>query len=118
MQIPLLPPDPLDPLPVDATHFVAALQSQPGERDALGHVPAEIWARMTPLMHFVGRKAPPAQFRAQTVRAWVAKLAASIGTHPLYIDVTRLDPTHPVATRVGKAAVLACIYEESRARGL
>lgn len=118
MQIPLLRPDPLDPLPVDATRYVAALQSQPGERDALQHLSAEIWERMTPLLHFVGPKTPPAAFQAQTIRNWVARLAPSVGEHPLYIDVARLDPTHPVATRDGQAPVLACIYEAARARSL
>jgi hypothetical protein len=118
IQIPLLRPERLDPLPVDARHYVAALQSQPGERDALQHVSAEIWTWMTPLLHFVGPKTPPAAFRAQTVRNWVARLAPSVGEHPMYIDVTRLNPTHPVATRDGEAAVLARIYEASRSCGL
>src|SRR4051812_2191314 len=118
MQIPLLRPDPLDPLPVDPTRYVAALQSQPGERDALQHVPADTWRRMTPLLHFVGPKTPPAAFKAQTIRNWVGRLAPSIGEHPTYIDVTRLKPTHPVTTPDGEAAVLECIYDASRSCGL
>lgn len=118
VQIPLLQPDPLDPLPVDPRSYVAALQNQAGERDALQHVSAEIWKRMTPLLHFVGPKTAPPAFTAQRVRGWVTKLAPAVGAHPVYVDVARLDPTHPVATGAGQSPVLACIYEASRARGL
>jgi len=118
MQIPLLRPDPLDPLPVDTGHYVAALQSQPGERDALLHLSLDIWERMTPLLHFVGPKTPPAAFKAQTIRNWVTRLAPSVGEHPMYIDVMRLNPTHPVTVRDGERAVLECIYDASRSRGL
>jgi hypothetical protein len=118
MQIPLLRPDPLYPLPVDATRYVAALQNQAGERDALGHVSADVWERMTPLLHFVGPKTAPAEFTSQRVRGWVKKLAPVVGAHPLYVDVARMDPTHPVATHAGPSPVLASIYEASRAHGL
>jgi len=48
----------------------------------------------------------------------VVRLADVIGEHPLFLDVTRLNPIHPVATRDGERAVLECIYEASRSRGL
>lgn len=114
----LLRPEPLVPLPVDSTHYVAALQNLPGERDALRHAPPEIWERMTPLVHFVGRTSRTEAFRAPTVRDWVKKLAGAVGSHPFYLDLTRLEPTFPVATPDGETAVLEYIYGASRARGL
>ena len=118
MQIPLLRPDPLDPLPVEAGRYVAALQNQAGERDALAHVSADTWERMTPLLHFVGPKTAPAEFTGSRVKGWVTKAAPAIGAHPVYLDVARMNPTHPVATRSGQSPVLSCLYDASRARGL
>jgi hypothetical protein len=116
MQIAL--PEPLMPLPVDSTHYVPALQSLPGERDALRNASSEIWERMTPLLHFVGPKTRAEPFKASAIRSWVAKLAGAVDTHPVYLDVTRLDPTFAVAIPDGEVPVLEYIYEASRKRGL
>lgn len=118
IQIPLLRPDPLAPLPVDTRHYVAALQSQPGERDALQNASPDIWERMTPLLHFVGPKTRSEPFQTQAVRGWVTRLAIAVGAHPIYLDVMRLGPTFPVSTRDGEVAVLEYIYEASRSHGL
>lgn len=118
MQIPLLRPPPLDPLPVDTGHYVAALQSHAGERDALEHTAPDIWERMTPLIQLVGPKGRSEPFKVQTVRGWATRISQSLASHPLYLDVTRLNPTFPVTTPEGNMPVLECIYEASRLRGL
>jgi Beta protein len=117
-QIPLLRPEPLVPLPIESTHYVVALQNHPGERDALRNASSDTWERMTPIVHLVGPKTPRDALKAQTVRNWVKRLAGPLGAHPIYLDVTRLNPTHPVGTRAGKLAVLEYIYDASRACGL
>lgn len=117
-QIPLLKPEPLAPLPVDASRYLVALQSKDGERNALRRASDDVWERTTPLIHFVGPKSPPAKFKPETVRGWVSRIAASVATHPFYLDLTRIDPLRPVATRGGDVAALDFLYDASRGRGL
>lgn len=118
MQIPLLQPDPLTPLPVDAGQYVAALQNKPGELDALRHASAETWERLTPLVQFVGPKKRDEPFNASTIRDWVAKVASAVGAHPVYLDVMRLDPMFKVHTTGADVPVLQQIFVEARKRAL
>lgn len=118
MQIQLVQPEPLTPLPVDSEHYVAALQNKRGELDALRQASDETWERLTPLVHFVGPKARAEPFKAATIRSWVAKVGSAVGSHPFYLDVMRLDPTFAVATSEGEVPVLQHIYAVARKRQL
>lgn len=118
MQIPLLRPEPLVPLPVDSGCYVPALQNKPGELDALRHTSPQTWDHMTPLVHFVGPKDRTEPLSASTIRNWVAKVARAVDSHPFYLDVMRLDPTFAVATTKGEVPVLRQIYGQCRKRQL
>lgn len=118
MQIPLLQAEPLNALPVDAGHYVAALQNKPGELDALRHASADTWARLMPIIQLVGPKHRTNPFTASAINNWVKKVATAVGTHPIYLDVMRLDPTFAVATTHGRVPVLGQIYAAARKRGL
>lgn len=119
VQLSLIPPEPLVPLPTDSGHYVAALQNQPGERDALRHASDDAWARMTPLMQFVGPKKRRAEpFKATTVSAWVKRVSDALGDHPFYLDILRLKPTDTVLTTTGKVPLLEHIYSVARRRQL
>jgi len=114
MQLTLLEPEPFVPMPSGTTHYLAALQNKPGELEALRHASEETWSRLTPLLHIVGRRAQPPAFRAENVTAWVRGIADAVGAHPLYLDVMRLDPSHPVTTTKGVVPVLERIYWAAR----
>src|SRR6266498_684983 len=101
IQIPLLKPETLDPLPVDVGHYVAVLQSKPGERDALANVSAATWERLTPLVELVGPKNPKPILSKSSVTAWMQKLRKCLGAHPFYLDIRRLTATHPVEAKNG-----------------
>jgi hypothetical protein len=118
MQIRLLQPEPLVPLPVDSGHYVAALQNHAGELDALKHASAQTWELMTPLVQFVGPKKPDGPLTASRVAGWVKRLADAVGSHPFYLDVMRLPPTWPVATTEGEVPVLKELYGSARRRQL
>lgn len=117
MQTSLITPDPLSPLPTDSSHYVVALQNKFGERDALRNVSQDAWARMTPLIQFVGPKSGKKP-TAPTVRNWVREVAGAVGEHPVYIDLLRLDPA--TRTKVGSTSlpVLEVMYAAARKRGM
>jgi hypothetical protein len=117
-QLPLIAPDPLAPLPVDAGHYVAALQNRKGELDALQHVSKEAWLRMTPMLEFVGPKTPKATLSRSSVESWVKKVSIALGAHPAYLDILRLDPGISVETKAGLQPVLGHIYSAARSRGM
>lgn len=118
IQIPLLKPKTLDPLPVDSGHYVAVLQSKAGERDALANASAAAWERLTPLVEVVGPKNPKPVLSKESVAAWVRRLSKALDVHPFYLDIMRLDPTRPVAGKSGTDPVLARVYAEARKRGM
>lgn len=118
IQIPLVKPELLDPLPVDDGHYVAVLQSKTGERDALANASPAAWERLTPLVEVVGPKTPKPVLSKDSVAAWIRKLSKALGVHPFYLDIMRLDPTLPVAGKTGHDPVLARIYAEARKRGM
>jgi hypothetical protein len=107
IQIPLLKPETLAPLPVDAGHYVAVLQSKAGERDALANASAAAWERLTPLVEVVGPKNPKPALSKASVAAWMRRLSQALGTHPFYLDIMRLSPTQPVAGGTETDPVLA-----------
>ncbi len=116
MQIPLIQPEPLAPLPIDSSRYVAALQNKRGELDALEHASPETWERLTPIVHFVGPKNRSDPFNASSIVNWVKKVAVAVGDHPVYLDVVRLDATFAVATSTGAKPVLAQIFAAARKR--
>lgn len=117
IQIPLLKPETLDPLPVDVGHYLAVLQSKPGERSALANVSAATWERLTPLVEIVGPKTPKPVLSKESVSTWMRNLRF-LGARPFYLDILRLNPTHPVEAKVGTDPVLARLYEEAGKRGM
>jgi hypothetical protein len=120
MQLPLLNTQPpLSPLPVDSSYYVAAVQSQKGERDALREASAETWERMVPLIHIVGRtKRATKPYQATTVSGWLKRIVEAVGDHPVYLDVMRLDPLAPAMTTKGVVPVLDQIFVAARRRKL
>jgi Beta protein len=116
VQIPLLQPEPLAPLPIDSGHYVAALQNKSGELEALQHASPQTWERLTPIIHFVGPKSRTDPFNASSIANWVKKVATAVGSHPVYLDVMRLDATFAVATTKGEMPVLGQIYAAARKR--
>lgn len=118
MQIPLLQREPLNPLPIDSGHYVAALQNKPGELDALRHASAETWERLTPIVHFVGPKNRSDPFNASSIADWVKKVALAVGEHPVYLDIMRLDAMFAVTTTKDEVPILAQIYAMARKRGM
>jgi len=119
MQLPLLQPEPISPLPVDSSFYVVAVQNKKGELDALRQSSATTWERMTPLVHLVGPLKKRTQpYPASTIREWVKRLAQAVGSHPVYLDLLRLDPSFPVETSGGNVPVLRQIHAAARKRGL
>lgn len=116
MQISLIRPDPLEPLPIDSGHYVMAVQNKRGELDALRNASDEAWERLTPLVHIVGHKDRSRDLRPNTVSEWVKNVAGAVGFHPVYLDVVRLTPTRLVHMRSGDVPVLERIYECARRR--
>ncbi|MFN8204440.1 MAG: hypothetical protein U0S48_17930 [Solirubrobacteraceae bacterium] len=117
IQIPLLKPETLDPLPIDVGHYLAVLQSKPGERSALANVSAATWERLTPLVEIVGPKTPKSVLSKESVSTWMRNLRF-LGARPFYLDILRLNPTHPVQAKVGTDPVLARLYKEAGKRGM
>src|SRR5271166_2992228 len=91
IQMPLLQPEALAPLPVDSRHYVAVLQNKKGELDALQHASGDAWRRMTPLLEFVGPKTPKIPLTGSSVDGWIKRATAALGLHPAYLDVLRLE---------------------------
>jgi Beta protein len=121
LQIPLLRPEPLRPLPVDENHYVVAIQNKKGELDALSRASDATWQQMTPLVHLVGpltKRSTP--FLASTVSNWLKRVRDAVGSRPVYLDVLRLDPGFPVVhERNGVIQpVLSEIYAAARRRGV
>lgn len=116
VQIPLIQPEPLDPLPVTSGRYVAALQNKSGELRALLNASAETWERLTPIVQFVGPKERPVS--ATSVTNWVKKVGTAVGSHPVYLDVMRLDATSAVTITTGERPVLAHIFDAARKRGM
>ena len=51
-------PEWFQPVPGGPGHYVAALQSLPGEPAALSHASEQTWAHLTPLIQLRGPKTP------------------------------------------------------------
>lgn len=119
LQPTLIPPEWFKPVPGGAGHYVAALQSLPGELAALARASDQTWAHLTPLIQLRGPKTPRrTAFRQETVRDWIRKVADAVGERPFILDTLRLAPTHQTATKDGDRPLLSVIYEAARKRRL
>ncbi|MET9019215.1 hypothetical protein ABZV93_04450 [Actinopolymorpha sp. NPDC004070] len=99
------------------THYVAALQTKPGELLALQQACAETWAGLTPILEVLGPRSPGSQpFSRARVNGWIGRLAKAVGTHPIYLDRLRLAPDHPAESPGGPIPVLAAIHAAARRR--
>jgi hypothetical protein len=100
-------------------HYVAALQSHAGERDALTHAASETWEHLTPLIEIIGPKKPEHEpYSLARTRDWVKKVSDAVRVRPCFLDVLRLPPNHSASTKDGVQPVLSVIYAEARRRGM
>ena len=119
VQLSLNPPEWFHPVLPGKDHYVVALQSLRGERDALLHASPDTWAHLTPLVEIVGPKtAENGPFTRERIAGWVKRVADVVGTHPCFLDTLRLSPNHQTVTSDGNSPVLAVIHEEARKRGM
>ncbi len=117
MQLRLRVEPPFQPLPGGRAHYVVALQTKPGELDALQQTAADTWSRFTPLIQIVGPKSPREVINAGNITAWTGHISDAVGQHPLFLDILRLKATHPVVTSGGaEGPVLERIYWSARRR--
>lgn len=101
-----------------AAHYVAAVQNRKGELTALATAAADTWERFTPLVEFVGEKKRSEPYRAETVAAWVKRVADAIGQRPAFFDILRLRPDHATTSSAANPRVLAVIHAAARKRGM
>ena len=122
MQIPLLRPEPLDPLPVDPIALRGRhCRASTGERDALQHAPADIWERMTPLIAFRGTEDPARGLQGGDGPRTGSRPARSRGRRAPDATWTSRGsaPTHPVSTRDGRRGPCSnASTTRARSRGL
>jgi hypothetical protein len=118
MQTSLLKSPPPATLPVDCGYYVPALQNRSGELKALEKAPIDVWEKMVPLIQCVGPKQRATPLSAASVRAWMSRIKAAVGSRPFYLDVLRLRPNFPVKTPAGKVPVLEEMYAAARRRDL
>ena len=110
---------PFQPLPNGSAHYVAALQTKPGELDALQQATAKTWSRFTPLIQIVGPKSPREQIKAGNITTWTGNIKDAVGEHPMFLDILRLNASHPVVTGGGaELPVLKRIYWSARRKSL
>jgi hypothetical protein len=118
-QLSLNRPEWFQPVPAASGHYVAVLQSQPGERDALANASSDTWAHMTPLLEILGPKKREAEpYSLSRARTWVKKVSDVVGSRRCFLDTLRMPPNHPVTTKDGDLLVLSVIHAEARARGM
>lgn len=101
-----------------AGHYVAAIQNRKGELTALAHATGDTWDRLTPIVEFVGEKKRTEPYKAETVGAWVKRVADAIGQRPAYFDILRLRPDHATTSSAADPRVLAVIHAAARKRGM
>lgn len=111
----LIPPDPYTPLPSSARNYVPVLQDHLGERTALSHASPEAWSLMTPLMEVVARGG---KMSHGAIKSHVRALKKAVGTHPIYLDIKKLDPCALTNTSRGERAAIELLHDTARARGL
>lgn len=118
-QLNLSRPEWFQPVPAGTDHYVAALQSLSGERDALARASDETWAHVTPLIAIVGPKTAETEpFTHARTAGWVKRVSKAIGSRSCFLDVLRLSPNHLAATKNDNQPVLSVIHAEARGRGM
>jgi hypothetical protein len=118
MQISLIKPEPLAPLPTESSRYVPVLQTLSGELKALETASDEAWSRMTPVMQFASRGKPEGPLRAETVKGWVRRVWTAVGERPVYVDLLRPNPEFPTLSSPGVSPLLEVIYAAARKRGM
>jgi len=119
LQFQLSNPAEFQPLSKGTGHYVAALQTKPGELRALRGASAKTWEGMTPLIEVLGPKSSgSAPFTKSRIEGWVKRLATAVGAHPIYLDRIRLAANHMADTRDGPLPVLTAIFAAARRRGV
>jgi hypothetical protein len=119
LQLTLNNPEEFRPVPAGTRHYVAALQTKPGELSALRHARPETRTHITPLVEVLGpRSAGTEPYTNKRVDGWVKKVANTVGPIPIFLDRIRLAPNHRTATPQGNKPVLSAIYGSARARGI
>src|ERR1035437_8307642 len=116
VQLPLLAPETLSPLPVGPGHYVAVLQNKTGELRALAAAKDRAWERMTPLLEFVGPKTVSRPLTASAAPAWVKRASLVPGQHPFYLDILRLNASAAVQAPEGSRPVLRYLHDQARNR--
>jgi len=116
MQTTLLQPPQLEPLPADQGSYVPSLLDRSGERDALAQTHEDVWARMTPILHFLGPTNPNPDLKTTRFTNWSKRMMAAVGQHPFYLDISRLSPLVTVETGKGSVPILDRLYESMRKR--
>lgn len=110
---------PFQPLSLGSAHYVVALQTKPGELDALEQAPPDTWSKFTPLIQIVGSKSPKDAINAGNITTWIGNVSRGVGQHPMFLDILRLKATHPVITGAGtELPVLERIYWAARRKSL
>src|ERR1700730_15380154 len=105
IQLPLTVGPRFQPLPLDA-HYVAALQTKPGELDPLERATADTWSKFTPLIQIVGPRTAKKLINAANVTTWTSNVQRGVGQHTLFLDILRLKARHPSVTSGGGEAPL------------
>jgi hypothetical protein len=119
VQLPLLEPEALSPLPVGPGHYVAVLQNRRGELRALAQADPAVWDRMTPLLEFVGpRRGAKRAMSSSIVAGWVERAAKALEQRPAYVDTLRLNRALVLDTPNGREPVLRYLHDQARGQGI
>lgn len=115
-QLPLLDPPPFEPVRLGERHYVVVIQDHSGERGALEHLDASAWSRVTPFVHFVGRKSETPPLSGPRLKGWVKRVHEVVLDRPCFIDLLRIRPHHAATYANTTIPVLQAIYHECRKR--
>lgn len=109
-----------DPLPYKDRHYMPALQTKPGELDALSHVSLKDWNYVTPLIQVLGQKDPGGTYRTGTISGWAQKVASALKSRPCFLDTIRFKPGHDAVSDTGnrQSSAIAYLHEAMRRRGV
>ncbi len=119
LQLTLNNPHQFELVPAGTGNYVAAVQTKPGELLALGQAETQTWQHLTPLIEVLGPKSPGSEpFTQKRVDGWLKKVADSVGSHPVFLDLLRLAANHPTATNNERPPVLSVIHAIARQRGI
>jgi Beta protein len=115
-QAELLQPPSTTPLPEGSDYYVPAVFDRKGEREALAHLSASTWAKVIPIVHFLGPREPEKRLSSDRFTQWSRRVAAAVGHHPYYLDLPRLAPSTKIKTGKGDVPILDRLYEAMHKR--